>query len=452
MKTIKIDRTRIFLCLLFVLYVWDVAYFLGLRIVSQIPHPFLLFKNFGNVDSLRGLSAMLREVIFFFVSGTLVGIAIGMLVLYSSWLTQALRRFLRITLWFPLIIVFIVMAPFAMGVAAAALCSCYYYIAARSLLSLERHPALTYAARETLFQVLLFSLITQLWGKHWQWFIFTMFAKVQLGIEVFAALLVIVGLITWCFRGDFELNANRRASLITGELDPKEGCADSCDPVTWSHKFTLLIVGCLVGSLLAGVDSTAPYRLLGSEIWGDIRLSLLEVSGGVVLSGLAGQGVFVLLSKKAGVKKFLFYVLPLANISTIVLWLIIFTLWRIWFIPSHSSFIYFWHKVIGVGCLTFYPIVQTLWGLRNHKTIYRILMAIDQAVPIAFVAMVFGEYYAATQGLAFRMAVATAIQQKDQAIAVCVVTLILMVGLSVLLRWTARTVYSSVEMPKVVTN
>jgi ABC-type nitrate/sulfonate/bicarbonate transport system permease component len=450
MKTIEIDRARIFLCLLFFLYVWDVAYFLGLRIVSQIPHPFLLFRHFGDVDSLRGLSAMLREVIFLFLSGTLVGIAIGMLVLHSSWLTQTLRRFLRVTLWFPFIIIFVAMAPLAIGVSVAALCSCYYYIAARSLLGLEKHPAWIYAARETLFQLLLFSLITQLWGKHWQWFIFTIFAKLQLGIEVFAALLIIVGLITWCFRDDFELTANRRASLITGELDAKEGCADSCDPVTWSQKFTLLIVGCLVGSLLVGVDSTAPYRLLGSEIWGDICLSLLEVIGGVVLSALAGQGVFVVLSKKAGVKKFLFYVLPLANISTMVLWMIIFTLWRIWFIPSHSSFIYFWHKVIGVGCLTFYPIVQSLWGLRARPILYRVLMAIGDAVPIAFVAMIFGEHYAATQGLGFRMAVATATQQKDQAIAVCVVTLILMVGLSVLFRWTARTVYSQVELPKVI--
>src|SRR3981189_2295437 len=119
MEAGKIDRTKIFLYLVFFLYLWDVAYFVGLRNPARVPHPFLLFKRFGEVAILRGFAAMLREVIFSFVSGSLIGVPIGALLLYSSWLTVAIRSFLRIALWFPLVIIFSGAAPIMCGIAAA---------------------------------------------------------------------------------------------------------------------------------------------------------------------------------------------------------------------------------------------------------------------------------------------------------------------------------------------
>jgi len=63
------------------------------------------------------------------------------------------------------------------------------------------------------------------------------------------------------------------------------------------------------------------------------------------------------------------------------------------------DFIYLWHKVIAVGCLTFFPLVQTLWGLRNHSWPLRILLAVDDALPIAFVAMSLGSLWLRRQDL-----------------------------------------------------
>jgi ABC-type nitrate/sulfonate/bicarbonate transport system permease component len=129
----RIDRTRILLAIVLLLYLWDVAFFIGLRNPDRVPHPFSLFRTLGDIEFLRGFPAMLREVIFSFTCGSLIGIAVGALLLYSSSLSGLIRRLLRIILWFPLIVVFVVPAPLVIGIIAVVLCACYYYIAARSL-------------------------------------------------------------------------------------------------------------------------------------------------------------------------------------------------------------------------------------------------------------------------------------------------------------------------------
>jgi ABC-type nitrate/sulfonate/bicarbonate transport system permease component len=437
-KPRRIDRTRVFLGLMLLLCLWDVAYFVGLRNPYSVPHPFSLFRALGDVEFLRGFSAMLREVIFSFVSGSVIGIAVGALLLFSSSLSGVIRRFLRIMLWFPIILTFAVPASFVLAITAVALCACHYYIAARSLLDLKRSDAWIYASREALLQAVLVSLINQMWVSHWQWSTFPMFMKVGPGIQVFATLVCLIGFINWCFQSDFQLTADIHATMITQELEREK--ASSLNRVSVMYALTLVAVAYLAISLVLG----------SAEIWGHVGLSLLEVIGGVGLGGLAAQGTFVVLSRKARSRKLLFSMLPLTHISAIVLWLIVFVLWATWFRQTNSTFLYFWHKAIAVGFLTFFPLVQSLWGFRDRPIFYRVLLAIDDALPIAFVAMFFGEAYAATQGLGFFTVVARATHHSDQAIAACFVTFVLILGLSVLLRWAAKALYFSEKTAQVV--
>jgi hypothetical protein len=209
---------------------------------------------------------MLRHTIFFTVSGGLIGVGVACLILRSVWLTQTALRALRLGLWLPTLILFVTPDVFALGIATAILCGCYYYLAATS---------------------------------------------------------------------------------------------------------------------------------------------------------------------------FLF--LPLSNISLIVLWLFSWVAVG-WILPA-PRFLDYWHKVIAVGCLTFFPFVQALWGLRDRPVPYRILLAIDNALPVAFVAMCYGEMYAATAGLGFMMVVASATSQFDKGLAGFLVTVALLVGLSSILRWTVRRLY-----------
>ncbi|MGH7772490.1 MAG: hypothetical protein ACREQA_09680, partial [Candidatus Binatia bacterium] len=100
----RFDRTSIFLVVVGLLFLWDVAYYAGIRNPNLFPHPFRVFRLLGASDYLRGFLAMLRLIILCFVPGGLIGVALGSLILRSSWLTQGMLRFLCLGLWLPFLL------------------------------------------------------------------------------------------------------------------------------------------------------------------------------------------------------------------------------------------------------------------------------------------------------------------------------------------------------------
>jgi ABC-type nitrate/sulfonate/bicarbonate transport system permease component len=398
---------------------------------------------------------MLRQIIFSVASGGVIGVAIASLVLYSSWLTQATVRFLRIGLWLPFLIIFAVPATFSLSITAVTLCNCYHYLAARSLLRLERYEALTYSLREGVLQGLFISLISQIWLQRWLWFGFwAPVMKPPAGFGVLTVVMVLIAFVNWIFRSSLEVTAKTRATIQTKELDKPErrsflgvgliafGCF-----VIW-HLFSALRFNFLRSSPREALNA-AYYLFVSGEIWNDIAVSLLEIVGGMILGGSVGLAVFAFFSFTPNFRKVLFPLIPMTYISPIVLWLEAFLFWSMWFEPnwqgSVQGFIYVWHKVIAVGCLTFFPLFQALWGLRNHPWAVRIVLAVDDALPIAFVTMLFGELMAATAGLGFMMTIASAMHQTDKGLAGFLITLALLVGLSATLRLVAKNLCVSVE-------
>jgi ABC-type nitrate/sulfonate/bicarbonate transport system permease component len=438
----KIDRAGVFLVSLLLLFLWDAAYFLGIRDPISFPHPFIIFRNLGDIESLRGFPAMLREVIFSSVSGFLIGVGTGALILLNPRLVKLSSPFLGLTLWFPLVLLFSGSGVFVTETMTAILCACYNYIQGRSALGLQRRDSWIYTARETLLQTLLVSLIAQLWASHWQWFALMFLMKVRPGFEVFAILVATIGLINWCFHATFNVTANRHASVRNYLIDSEGWKA--------AYDFSLLAIACLliwqVLSALGLSPFVAPpnqafnaiYDLfLNGEIWGDIWLSLREVISGLLLGGLAAEIVFLALGKSI-LRKVLFPLLPITYISLIVLWLIVFVISLTWFEMKGSSFIYFfWHKAIAVGCLSFFPLVESLWGCRDRPVFCRFVLAIDAALPISFVAMAFGEAYAATN----------ASGQREKAVGAALITFGLLVGLSFTLRWVAKRLCGLAKTP-----
>lgn len=394
---------------------------------------------------------MLREVIFSFATGGMIGIGVGALVLYSSRLTQAMLHFLRLALWFPVLFIFLATAPFLFGVTAVMFCSCYHYIGARSLLGLPARAARTFAARETILQALLISLISQLYVEHWRWFGFSILQKPGMGLEVFVTLAALVTFINWCFRYDFVVGAKQHAII---RLKPIEGSDWKCNVDFIAGAVVCLAIWQLSSASPIHFLQTSAYEafgaaadlLSGSEVWLDMRVSLLEVIGGIFFGGTVALGLFVLLSGKAILKNLVLPLLPATNISAVVVWQIVFVLWLQWF---GTGFLGYWHKAIAVACLSFFPLVQILWGLGEKPLLYRILIAIDDALPIAFIAMIFGEAWAATAGLGFIVIVANATGQSAKAIAGLLFIAAVMAGLSFTLRWIVRNFCRAVETPQV---
>src|SRR5207237_9765592 len=338
---------------------------------------------------------------------------------YSSWLTIVSVRVLMIEFCLPFLIIFAVSATFWLSITAVSLCVGYHYLTARSLLRLERYEALTYSTREGALQALFIALISQIWVQSWLWFIFPWSQQnARMGFGVLSVLVAFLGLVNWLFRSSFDVTAEMRATIRIEEVNTATS--------KYFLEAVLLMVVCLAIWQLFSASrfnflrvspfepiNAAYYLFMSGEIWGDIRLSLLEVVGGMVLGSSIALVVFSLLSTTLTFRNFLFLLLPLTHIALIVLWLLV---WATW-IVSLQDFLFLWNKVIAVGCLTFFPFVQALWGLREHPLLYRVLMAIDDSLPIAFVTMCFGELYGATAGLGFMMTVAGATYQYDKGLA-----------------------------------
>ncbi len=133
-------------------------------------------------------------------------------------------------------------------------------------------------------------------------------------------------------------------------------------------------------------------------------------------------------------KSLVFQVLPLTFITPIVSWQFSWLLAPAVFLGWFN----FWNKVVAVGSLAFFPLIQALWGLRGQPRIFRIMLAVEYALPVAFVMMLFGESFGATAGIGFMITLANAALQTDKALAGFLITVVLLAGLSFFLRLAAK--------------
>jgi ABC-type nitrate/sulfonate/bicarbonate transport system permease component len=431
------NRQTVFLWLVLLLFLIDLAYVLGLRNPDRLPHPFVFFRRLGDVEFLSGFARdMLRHTIFISVPGGVLGFGVGVLVFKNPRLTQTVLSFLGWGLWLPFFVLFATPDPFTLGITAVALCACYHYLAARSVLCLPERDMRGYVSRAAILQAFLLTLLSQIWWRGWKWFDFAATYKPADGAGVFITIVAFLLLINWVFCFDFGLAAER-FRMIQDHARKTKTWISFCGFLLFAVIFLIIWQG--IGSIIfpfftspIGVVNAA---LAYSEIYPDIKASLLELVGGIVLGTAIAVLLLLLLSTTRGViATIVLSVLPLLYISPIVLWLLLFATggWK------PPLFIEYSHKVIAVGFLSFYPFALAFWALRERRLTVRWLLAVCDALPIAFVAMLFGELWAATAGLGFAMTVANATLRSDRGLAVFFITAILFAVASAATKWTAE--------------
>jgi ABC-type nitrate/sulfonate/bicarbonate transport system permease component len=378
------------------------------------------------------------------VAGVLVGSSL------SKWvsLTDATIVFLRIAMWIPFLVVFATPDPFTLGIAAAMLAAIYYYLKARSFLDFSNGESFAYAAQGGTFQTLFFTLIAQIWTTRWQWTMFAAIFDCKVGLAVFGSILGLVYLISWFFRANFLVECDRRRINHGKEL------YGSTRGSRWG--VSLLTVIWLLAweaySLASQLNSISPIAatqnlvalLVTRELWSEILTSLMEIAGGLFVGGLLATTVAGIMQRSEAIQSAIAKILPLTYLSPIVLWLLVFCF------VGLSDFRSAWtmivpgigHKIIVVGFLTFLPLIRALCAFRDAHVWRRWLIGVDDALPIAFVAMLFGELYAASAGLGFLMVVASATRQYQRGLAVFLLTTILFAALSMGLRFIVRSTQS----------
>jgi ABC-type nitrate/sulfonate/bicarbonate transport system permease component len=177
--------------------------------------------------------------------------------------------------------------------------------------------------------------------------------------------------------------------------------------------------------------------LVSHEPWHDILISLAEIGGGIIFGGLIALAVSTVMNRSGEIQHAIANISPVTYLSPIVLWLLVFQ----FVLPFDASmnwyrsfFLSVGHKMMGVGLVTFFPLLQTMWAFRDTPVPTRLLIAIDDALPMAFIAMCFGELYAATAGLGFQMVVESATFKFQESLAWFLITVISLSALSMFLR------------------
>lgn len=440
--------TALFLFLAFVV-LWQLLYYIA-SIDRRYSSPFLVLLILGDASFLRGVGIMLLQCVVTFLIGWLVGKIVGSLILRNSWLTSSTTRFLRIGMWIPFIIYWPlpIWNPWKLGpyetfltvslvsASAVALSTLRNYLISQSILGLQWQDARWRLAKASVLQALFISVFSQLWlfPYGWRWYLF--------GVEgAYAAsivLLLVVFIVERLFRASFDDISSVHGTTLVKELGNAKWN-------TWAGSMVIALSLIFIWQVLSmsGLDATfsspltvvsVGYHLLTrSTIWTDLYVSLSEIFTGVVLGGGAALVTYRILLARDAIRNCLFPILPLAFVTPIFSPVIAMEwLGRVGYLQKGG----------GIGLVIFFPFLQALWGLRDRPLGLRVLLGVDDALPYAFVVMLFAEAMAATAGVGFSMLKAHVDGDiVPEGIAVALVTIALLVALSSTLRWVAKRLY-----------
>jgi ABC-type nitrate/sulfonate/bicarbonate transport system permease component len=442
MRKWRFDRTTIFLAVVVVLYFWDLVYFLGITDPEHLPHPFRIFRLTVDSELFRIFRSVLRQMIFLSLPGSVIGIAVAHGVLRNRRVTDVLLQFLRFAVWLPfLLLITLPSEMIVWAVAAAVLFSCYNYLVARALLNCRGRDVINHVGRETILQLFFFFMLAQL-------LLFTFWESLNIGLQMLAMVAIFVAIVNWVFHSNFEASAHAREIVLEKQLERANRSSLIALIVIvivclllWQAFSSLWFYGHSV-SPIAPVSPLGAFKAMrnmfeSGEIWLDVKVSvLLEMFLGLVACCLMAFVVAAICISKP-LRSALFFFLSFAVVPTM---LTAYSLAFTFLLPLHST-IGVWQTRVVVAFFTFYPFFQSWCAFRNQGRTFRILLALDDALPFAFVAMIYGERIA-TAGLGFEMIVAIATYQWDKAIAVFLITVGLLVCLSSCLRWIARRFYT----------
>lgn len=425
--------------------------FIGVLRILTNP---VFLRGFGTVLFIAALTAIL--------AGGL-GVAIGHLIQFSDLLVRCVIRLLRRGMWLPFFLswglpiwrisgdkeyIVVWMNTVAVGIFAAAptvlLAACYYYLDNCAHLKPEKSQVRLCLVRKIFLLALLISILWQMFFPRawpWGWLVTALSANYATIIAIMTAVLLCNLACKWTLYGTAEL---RRVKLLHR--------FQFNDFKSLGQGLLIVIAGLLLWQVFSQIVKNrfsieppaevgnAAFRLLVAgagailkskpTLWNDIRVSLVEIGGGILFATVLAFPTVVLLSKICSPKPSggllsLTCIAPVGLATQIIAWVGIGV----------------WQKILMVSCLAFFPIAQALWSYRSVPLAPRLFLAIDEALPNAFLGMVFAEGYASTAGLGFFLLVFPANGHMAEATATALITFGLMVGISCVLRLAAKNVY-----------
>jgi ABC-type nitrate/sulfonate/bicarbonate transport system permease component len=412
-----------------------------------------------------GLISKFTQMAVQFVVIALLGGAAGMMVAAvvdrSRFLSVALISFLRTTLWFPFFVVCAlpdwpirtISLILAAGILAETLFACHESLLVRSTLRVEWFDALPEIGRKIILQAFLFSFYSQIHQQ--SGWVAESFERPEILYAALIMLCLMLFLLDKLFRTNFDDVAEEDCKMLTSSLQNQKA----------THVITAILFGSicfsfwylssewlarhlrlgspldvLTGAYTIFIAPSPNISMLASgRMWqtSDAFVSLLEILVGLLMAGGLALAVSGRMSQSS---YFRAQMLRLLNITYVVP-LILALLVSNWVGRAAEVSV----TVLAVSLISFYPFIKIIWGLRGRPVVSRVLLGAAEAMPFAFVGMIFGELWGATKGLGFIAVLARAELRINEAMAVSLLIFVLLTIFSSTLRWIAKRLYLSTE-------
>lgn len=442
------------------------ALFFALLLIYTRPSPedpnavrWISFPETWGGDKLR---YGLRNIAIVFglscFPGGSIGAMLGYLIAQNSKLASASISLLRIGQWAPFVIwwvlvILLFVAPdqqrgryffvCTMGIPAVALGTCYNFLCLRQLLRRDWRPSVFASEGHACHRALFISLVLALSVGSVNWIVVSANDNAVRHYVAATVLAFFLFVVNWLNKSGIDHSAASYREILVADLSRRGGAA------YWTA--TLIVVSFIaVWQILnlLGYFRVSPVSVFnvtvalisGAEIWQDMWASLREIIAGIVFSGTLVLIISGTLLKNSMIRKWMLSILSVTFAIPMVL------------LPAWlgSAFIYndvTWHAA-SVACLSFFPLLHTVWALREEPFMCKTFLAADQALPYGFAATLYGQMMMATTGLGFATVVASATVQTEKALAIFLFTLALLFALSSTLRLLARwSYYSSISRP-----
>ena len=426
-------------------------------------------NNFSSVFQVLPAPSFFRGFVVYLVQSFTVsvfggglGVLLGTLIRRSEWLTVSTIRFLRLVMWLPFFVFWAlpiwgaepskgseinnaltnILAGTVASVPVVLLGACYYYHASRELHKSEKSLSRFYVVRSIFPLSLLLCLLWQLFMVNpwpWAW----VGSDPRSGLSWLTAILIatVVILGNFFFHWSIVGAADLRRNLLRFEL--RNSSSHSLKGVC------ILSVVCLVAwqlfqPALKAIFPIEPPLSVGAAIfdflvighrgvshigtiWSDIYVSSVEIIGGIVLATVLAFPIcegFVRNSRLAKIHWIVLamYVAPAVLVVPIIL----------------AFGVGLVSKMILICAIVLFPLARALWSYTNLGLVGRLLLAVDEALPYAFLSMFFAEAYAATAGLGFLILVTRAMGFIAGALAIALITFGLLVFISSMLQFAVK--------------
>ena len=334
--------------------------------------------------------------------GGLIGTLIAGITSKNKRLSSAMVDFLRVGRWLPVLALWTTLSVSTVGLIALTATS-FYYSLARMYLStiVEEQAGKSLMIRDIVLHGLLVSLLIHVLEPSG----FPWFAVLEpLGEPRALITLGLVAAIIWLqantIKLNFEVAANAYLKMLEG--------SDSQPHLKGLRSNVIIVIACitlwlglsLVGSHknsshLSIVREAASMRLDGGgeNLFYDIGMSLLEIFGGLTLA-LAIAVMLVQILSKFKARDLVYRFVPYTYLLPLILMPVLL---------KYDVMSGIWLSMSAVTVLSFFPCLQLLVGSGLMPSSYRVFVAVSDALPHAFIGMMFGETIHSYSGLGFAL-------------------------------------------------